>query len=203
MDPHILAEPVLSATSAADCHDGPSRAGWSSAPPSRRPLKVCPLIRANWRLPSSRFSTCAESAHAKTRCMTPAGRSWLAWYEEDLSLRLMVCHPFVSAGLLSSRSAVSLAASRAELKALQLAVIALIAISAASAQAFTKFTNPSDGNTTIVSTPDGTGKTAHHVFVTLRGRSHAVPSISTAQPVPWKQRRKQSRSKQQTARFVE
>jgi hypothetical protein len=58
------------------------------------------------------------------------------------------------------------------LKALLLAsmvVAAMSAFSIASAQAFTKFTNPNGGNTTIVSTPDGTGKTAHHVTVTPAG----------------------------------
>jgi len=59
-----------------------------------------------------------------------------------------------------------------KLKVLLLATMAMTAMTAfsvASAQAFTKFTNPEGGNTTITSTPDSTGRTAHHVFDTPAG----------------------------------
>jgi hypothetical protein len=48
-------------------------------------------------------------------------------------------------------------------------VLALIVIGTGSAQAFTEFTNPNSSKSTIVSTPDGAGKAAHHVFVTPAG----------------------------------
>jgi hypothetical protein len=79
-----------------------------------------------------------------------------------------------------------------KLKVLLLTTIAMAAMAAftvASAYAGTEFENPSSGNTRITSTPDGTGKTAHHLIDTPAGSitcstANLVGTISKAKSAP-------------------